>query len=43
MSKRLLKAEDLYVLHSITNPQLSPSGEEAVFVRTSIDEEKTNI
>ncbi|MEX3624131.1 S9 family peptidase [Viridibacillus arvi] len=40
MSKRLLKAEDLYVLHSITNPQLSPSGEEAVFVRTSIDEEK---
>ncbi|MGE7932399.1 S9 family peptidase [Viridibacillus arvi] len=40
MSKRLIKAEDLYVLHSITNPQLSPSGEEAVFVRTSIDEEK---
>ncbi|MGE7624423.1 S9 family peptidase [Viridibacillus sp. NPDC096237] len=40
MSKRLLKAEDLYALHSVTNPQLSPSGEEAVFVRTIIDEEK---
>ncbi|MBK3495983.1 S9 family peptidase [Viridibacillus sp. YIM B01967] len=40
MTKRLLKAEDLYALHSITNPQLSPNGEEAVFTRTYIDEEK---
>lgn len=39
MIKRLLTAEDLYQLHSITNPQLAPSNEEAVFIRTQIDEE----
>lgn len=39
MTKRRITAEDLYKYHSITNPQLSPSGEEAVFIRTQMDEE----
>lgn len=39
MSKRRVTAEDLYKLQSITNPKLAPSNEEAVFMRTQIDEE----
>ncbi|CAM5208856.1 Dipeptidyl aminopeptidase/acylaminoacyl peptidase OS=Ureibacillus acetophenoni OX=614649 GN=SAMN05877842_10782 PE=4 SV=1 [Ureibacillus acetophenoni] len=36
--KRLLGAEDLFKLKSVSNPQISPNGEEAVFIRTEIDE-----
>lgn len=39
MTKRLLKAEDLYALYSVANPKLSPSNEEAVFIRTHLHEE----
>ena len=38
MEKRKLEAEDLYRLQSVTNPQLSPDGQEAVFIKTHIDE-----
>lgn len=37
MNKRKLQAEDLFALQSVTNPQLSPDGEQVVFVRTEID------
>ncbi|HWL26283.1 MAG TPA: S9 family peptidase [Ureibacillus sp.] len=36
--KRLLVSEDLFQIKSVTNPQISPNGEEAVFIRTEIDE-----
>ncbi|KGR80001.1 S9 family peptidase [Ureibacillus manganicus] len=36
--KRLLGAEDLYKIQSVSNPQISPNGDEAVFIRTEIDE-----
>ena len=39
MEKRKLKVSDLFKLQSVTNPQLSPDGKEAVFVETHIDEE----
>jgi len=39
MPKRLITAEDLYQLQSVTNPQIAPSNEEAVFIRTQMDEE----
>ena len=39
MEKRKLAVEDLFKLQSVTNPQLSPDGKEAVFVTTHIDEE----
>jgi len=39
MTKRKLVAADLFVLQSVTNPQISPDGTEAVFVKTHIDEE----
>ena len=38
MTKRKLEATDLFKLHSITNPVLAPSGEEAVFIRTIMHE-----
>ncbi|KQL33259.1 S9 family peptidase [Psychrobacillus sp. FJAT-21963] len=38
MAKRKLEAKDLFKLHSITSPVLSPSGKEAVFIRTQMDE-----
>src|SRR6185312_9334936 len=39
MGKRKLSTDDLFKLQSVTNPQLSPNGKEAVFVRTHIEEE----
>lgn len=39
MSKRKLEAKDLYKLHSIASPVLSPDGKQAVFIRTEMDEE----
>lgn len=38
-SKRLLNAEDLYKIQSITNPRISPDGEAAIFIRTQMDQE----
>lgn len=40
MTKRYLNAEDLFKLYSLTDPQLSPDGKEALFVRTYIDEKE---
>ena len=40
MGKRNLKVDDLFELTSVTNPQLSPDGKEAVFIQTHIDEEE---
>ena len=37
MTKRFLKPEDLYNYHSVTNPQIAPSSEEAIFIRTQMD------
>ncbi|MCG7344332.1 S9 family peptidase [Sporosarcina sp. ACRSL] len=37
---RNLQTEDLFKLQSVTNPQLSPDGKEAVFIKTHIDEEE---
>ena len=37
---RNLQTEDLFKLQSVTNPQLSPNGKEAVFIKTHIDEEE---
>ena len=39
MGKRKVEVEDLFKLQSVTDPQLAPNGEEAVFVRTYIDKE----
>lgn len=38
MEKRKVQADDLFRLHSVTNPQLSPGGKEAVFVKTQMNE-----
>ena len=40
MGKRKLQVNDLFELISVTNPQLSPDGKEAVFVQTYLDEEE---
>ena len=40
MEKRKISTDDLFKLYSVTNPQLSPNGKEAVFVRTHINEEE---
>lgn len=40
MSKRYLKAEDLYVLKSVADPRLSTNETDLVYVETSISEEK---
>lgn len=42
MKKRVLTKEDLFTIQSITNPQISPTEEKAVFIRTFIDQEKNN-
>lgn len=39
MGKRKLQVADLFNLQSVTDPKLAPSGKEAVFVKTHIDEE----
>ncbi|WEG17778.1 S9 family peptidase [Alkalihalophilus pseudofirmus] len=38
--KRGMRAEDLYKLKSVKNPQLSPDGKNVVFVQTVINEDK---
>ncbi len=38
MSKRKLEAKDLFKLHSVTNPVISPDGKKAVFIRTEMNE-----
>lgn len=38
MNKRKLEAKDLFKLQSITNPVISPSNKEAVFIRTEMSE-----
>lgn len=35
---RLIEEKDLYQLHSITSPILSPNGKEAIFVRTEMND-----
>lgn len=37
---RNLETEDLFKLQSVTNPQLSPDGKDALFIKTHIDEEE---
>ncbi|WP_252502361.1 S9 family peptidase [Sporosarcina sp. Marseille-Q4943] len=37
---RHLQTDDLFKLQSVTNPQLSPDGKEALFIKTHIDEEE---
>ncbi|WP_336822015.1 S9 family peptidase [Sporosarcina sp. USHLN248] len=40
MTKRKSSVDDLFHLQSVTNPQLSPNGNEAVFIKTHIDKEE---
>lgn len=40
LEKRKVVVEDLFTLKSVTDPQLSPNGEEAVFIQTHIDQEE---
>ncbi|MGE8205161.1 S9 family peptidase [Heyndrickxia sp. NPDC080065] len=41
MEKKLgIQTEDLYQLKSVVDPQLSPNGDEVVYVQTHIDQEK---
>jgi dipeptidyl aminopeptidase/acylaminoacyl peptidase len=40
MSKRGIRAEDLYELISVADPQLSPDGKRVLFVQTKIDKDK---
>ncbi|MCM3711689.1 S9 family peptidase [Sporosarcina luteola] len=37
---RNLQTDDLFKLQSVTNPQLSPDGKEALFIKTHIDKEE---
>lgn len=37
-SKRLIKAEDLYQIDSVSDPRVSPTKNEAIFVKTHMDE-----
>ncbi|OCS91678.1 S9 family peptidase [Caryophanon latum] len=37
-----MEIEDLYALHSITNPQLAPNEQEAVFIRTQLNEKEND-
>lgn len=39
MTKRKLEATDLFAIQSITNPVISPDGNEAVFIRTEMHKE----
>ena len=39
MEKRRLQVDDLFKLQSVTDPRIAPNGQEAVFVKTHIDEE----
>ncbi|MDS9470315.1 S9 family peptidase [Sporosarcina pasteurii] len=40
MEKRKLKVEDLFELASVASPKISPDGQEAVFVKTQMNEEE---
>lgn len=40
MGKRMIAAEDLFELSSVTNPQLSPDGTRCLFVKTDMNEEE---
>ncbi len=40
MKQRTLAVNDLFALKSVTNPQLSPDGKEAVFIETYINEDE---
>ncbi|CAM3777363.1 S9 family peptidase [Mesobacillus thioparans] len=42
MEKRLIKAEDLFELKSVTDPQFSPDGKKCVFVQTEMLEKKND-
>ncbi|WP_421384115.1 S9 family peptidase [Bacillus salacetis] len=42
MNKRGITAEDLFELKSVSDPKLSPSGKEAVYVVTEMDKEKND-
>lgn len=42
MTTRKLEVNDLFKLQSVTDPNLSPDGNEAVFIKTHIDEEENN-
>lgn len=39
-TKRVLKADDLYQIDSVSDPRISPNNSEAVFVKTNLDEEE---
>ncbi|MGM8216384.1 S9 family peptidase [Bacillaceae bacterium W0354] len=41
-TKQKMKAEDLFKIHSVADPRISPNGQEAIFVKTHIDEEKND-
>ncbi len=38
--RQLMQAEDLFRISSVSDPRFSPNGEEALFIRTELDEEK---
>lgn len=40
MNKKGIKAEDLYLLKSVADPQLSPGGKRCAFVETTIDKDE---
>ena len=42
MTTRKLEVNDLFKLQSVTDPNVSPNGNEAVFVKTHIDEEENS-
>jgi dipeptidyl aminopeptidase/acylaminoacyl peptidase len=42
MEKRFIKAEDLFELKSVTDPQFSPDGKKCVFVQTEMLENKND-
>ena len=42
MEKRFIKAEDLFELKSVTDPQFSPDGKKCVFVQTEMLESKND-
>ncbi|RPF55833.1 S9 family peptidase [Aquisalibacillus elongatus] len=39
-AKRLLKAEDIFQIDSVTDPRVAPNQKEAVFVKTHLDEKE---
>lgn len=39
-TKRVLKAEDLFRIDSVADPRVSPTKKEAVFVKTTLDQDE---